>query len=111
MRAAVSFAVAALILRSAAAFAEPSKTYTGIVTDTMCRGDHAAMMHVQPDSKCVLECVKYPANKVALFDGKSLYVLSDQTNPLRFAGQKVKVTGTVDVKTNLLKVERIEKVN
>jgi hypothetical protein len=34
-----------------------TKTYTGVITDTMCGKSHAAM-GVQPDGKCVRDCVK-----------------------------------------------------
>jgi len=77
----------------------------GVITDSMCGKDHA-MMKVAPDSKCVQECVKQGA-KYALFDGKISYVLSDQLTPQQFAGQKVKVTGVLNEKTKILKVDSI----
>ena len=64
------------------------------------------MMKVAPDSKCVVECVKH-GSKYALFDGKNSYLLSDQKTPEQFAGQKVKVTGTLYEKTKILKVDAI----
>jgi hypothetical protein len=48
--------------------------------------------------------VKYGA-KYILYDGKNGYVLSDQKGPENFAGQKVKITGTYDAATKVLKVE------
>lgn len=96
-----SFLVAGALLASAA----NQQTFTGVVTDTMCGKDHA-MMKVNPDSKCVLECVKHDkTNKYALFDGKNVYVLSDQKTPEQFAGKKVTVTGTLFEKTKILKVD------
>ena len=44
-------------LASAALAAGATKTYTGVITDTMCGKSHAAM-GVQPDVKCVRECIK-----------------------------------------------------
>ena len=83
------------------------QTFTGVITDTMCGKDHA-MMKVSPDSKCVVECVKGDKNtKYALFDGKNVYVLSDQKTPEQFAGKKVTVTGTLYEKTKILKVDLI----
>ena len=64
------------------------------------------MMKVTPDSKCITECVRM-GDKYALYDGKATYVLSDQKAPERFAGQKVKITGTLDEKTKILKVDSI----
>ncbi len=90
----------------ALAAAGQAKTYTGIVTDTMCGADHAHM-NVQPVDKCVRECVKH-GSKYGLLVGQDVYVLSDQQTPEKFAGQKVKVNGTLYEKTKILKVDSIE---
>ena len=82
-----------------------SQTFTGIITDSMCGKDHA-MMKVAPDAKCVQECVKQ-GSKYALLAGNSSYILSDQQTPQQFAGQKVKVTGVLNEKTKILKVDSI----
>lgn len=88
-----------------------SQTFTGTITDSMCIANHA-MMHVTPDAKCVRECTKAGGNvKYVLYDGKNIYKLSDQQTPEQFAGQKVKVTGTLFAKTGIIQVERIERVN
>ena len=84
-----------------------SQTYTGVITDTMCVKDHA-MMKISPDSKCVVECAKgHGSTKYALYDGKNVFVLSDQKTPEQFAGKKVTVTGTLYEKTKILKVDSI----
>jgi hypothetical protein len=92
--------LAALLIAGAIAAGAASQTFTGVITDSMCGKDHA-MMKVTPDSKCVLECVK-SGSKYALYDGKNVYVLSDQKTPEKFAGQRVKVTGTLFEKTRML---------
>jgi Protein of unknown function (DUF5818) len=86
------FVGAAIVFAAAA-----PKTFTGVITDTMCGKDHA-MMNIKPDSKCVAECVK-SGSKYALLEGSNVYELSDQKTPEKFAGQKVKVTGTLDGQT------------
>ena len=92
----------AIVLASAALmFAAGPQTYTGVITDTMCGKDHA-MMNIKPDSKCVAECVK-SGSKYALLEGSNVYELSDQKAPEKFAGQKVKVTGTLDGQTITVK--------
>jgi hypothetical protein len=73
--------------------ADAPKTFTGVITDEMCGNDHK-MMNVSPDSKCVTECVK-AGSKYALLSGTKVYKLSDQSAPAKFAGQKVKVTGSL----------------
>lgn len=86
------------------------KIYTGVITDTMCGANHAAM-GVTPNEKCVRDCVKTGNGqwKYALLGAdKKMYVLSDQQTPEKFAAKKVKVTGTLYEKTGILKVDKIE---
>jgi hypothetical protein len=64
-------------------------------------------MGTKPDAKCVRECVK-EGSKYALLVGNNVYTLSDQKTPDKYAGAKVKVTGTLDAKTGILAVEKIE---
>ena len=85
------------------------QNFKGIVTDSMCGKDHA-MMKVNPDSKCVVECARH-GSKYALFNGKTAYVLSDQKTPEQFAGKKVTVNGTLYEKTGILKVDSIQASN
>jgi hypothetical protein len=92
-----------MLLMAGTLLAAGPGTFTGVITDTMCGKDHSTM-HVTPDSKCVAECVKAGA-KYALYDGKTVYLLSDQKAPEKFAGQKVKVTGTYDEAAKVLKVD------
>jgi hypothetical protein len=89
--------------------ADKSGAFTGVITDTMCGKNHAAM-RIAPDAKCVRECVKMDPKKwkYALLDGEKMYTLSDQQLPEKFAAQRVKVTGTLDEKTGVLKVAKIE---
>lgn len=89
--------------------ANNSQTFTGVITDTMCGADHAAMK-VTPVSKCVRDCIRMDKKvKYALFDGKKVYPLSDQQAPEQFAGEKVKVTGTLFEKTGIIKADKIER--
>jgi hypothetical protein len=46
-----------------------------------------------------------------LFDGKEVYVLSDQRTPEQFAGKKVTVMGTLDAKTRKIQVDSITPSN
>jgi hypothetical protein len=90
------------------ATAQTAQTYVGVITDTMCTNDHTPMK-VAPESRCVNDCVgDAKTYKYALVDGKNLYILSDQETPAKFAGKRVKVTGTLYTKTRILRVERIE---
>lgn len=83
------------------------KTFTGIITETMCGTKHT--MGINPNEKCVRECVKSDPKKwkYALQVGDKLYVLSDQQTPEKFAARRVTVTGTLFEKTNILKADEI----
>jgi hypothetical protein len=98
-----------ILCASAMSFAgAATQTFTGVITDAMCGNNHA-MMNVTPEAKCVRECVK-GGSKYAIFDGKKAYKLSDQQTPAHFAGQKVKITGTLFTKTGVIEVKSIEAV-
>jgi len=88
--------------------ADQPRTFVGVITDTMCGAKHT--MGISPDAKCVRECVKMDPNKwkYALYDGKNVYTLSDQQTPEKFAAERVKVTGVLYEKTQIIKVEKIE---
>lgn len=102
MRKLLWLAVPALVLAQG-----PAKDYTGVITDTMCGADHTHM-GIQPDEKCVRECVKSGKWKYALIDekGKTM-VLSDQKTPEKYAAQKVRIRGVYYEKTGILRVDSI----
>lgn len=103
----VPFFLAAALLTAAAP--PESRTYRGVITDTMCKRLHA--MNVSPDSKCVIDCVgDGKTYKYALIVGDEIYTLSDQQTPAKFAAQKVEVKGVLYPKTKILKVEAIKAV-
>lgn len=98
------FSIVAVVLVAA-----PGKqTFTGVVTDSMCSlGDHSHMGMGSNDAECTTACVREHGAEYVIYDGKAVYTLSDQVTPEKFAGQKVKVTGTLDSKTKTIKVESI----
>ena len=100
---AVGFLASALVLSAG--------SFTGVITDSMCVNDHKAMK-MGTDPECIRACVKLSkSTKYVLFDGKRVYKLSDQETPVKFAGEKVKVTGTLFEKTGIIKVDNIEALN
>jgi len=82
-----------------------SKVYSGVISETMCGINHTPM-GITPDPKCIVECVKHGrgVRYALVIDAKTMYTLSDQQTPEKFAGQKVRVTGTLDVKTRTIQV-------
>ncbi|MCC7237856.1 MAG: hypothetical protein IT163_21295 [Bryobacterales bacterium] len=96
----------AAILFTAASLLAAPQTFTGVITDDMCKAGHTAM-NMGPDPECVRKCVREMGSKFALYDGKKVYKLSDQKLPEPFAGKKVVVKGTLYEKTGIIKVDSI----
>ena len=97
-----------LLIIAALAAAPGKQTFTGTITDSMCdRADHSRMKMGSTDAECTLACIDAHGATYVLYDGKEAYTLSDQRTPEKFAGQKVTVVGTLDAKTNTIKVDSI----
>lgn len=97
-----------LLVLAALAFAQGKRTFSGVITDSMCaNGDHSHMRMGANDAECTVACVEAHGAQYVLYDGKEAYTLSDQTKPEKFAGKKVTVTGTLDAKTKTIQVESI----
>jgi Protein of unknown function (DUF5818) len=77
--------------------ASPKRVFTGTISDDMCGFDHSGMSNGADDRACTLGCVAQGA-KFVLADRKAqrIYDLDDQKKPRKFAGKKVKVTGTLE---------------
>ncbi len=97
------------------------KTFSGEIMDSQCakNGSHAMMLAKEgmagkendPMAKamCSKNCVKM-GGKYVLFDAasKTTYELDDQAKPEQFAGQAVKVTGTLDKAAKTIHVTGIQ---
>ncbi|HEX4001457.1 MAG TPA: DUF5818 domain-containing protein [Candidatus Acidoferrales bacterium] len=105
---------AMLVLFAASFSAGADSTYNGQIMDSACAlmGSHDGMASghgVKAAKECTLSCVKAGA-KFVLYDAasKKVYKLDDQQKPVPFAGEKVKVTGTLDKATNTIHVTDIK---
>ena len=94
-------------LLAGAAFAAPAtQTFTGVITDSMCADTGHASMRMGPtDAECTIACVQSHGVAYVLLSGKTVYNLSNQHLPEKFAGARVRVTGTLDAKTRTITVE------
>jgi hypothetical protein len=95
------------VLFIAAQSAAPGKqTFTGKITDDMCATAGHSRMNMGPtDAACTIACVDAHGAAYVLYDGKNVYVLSDQKTPEKLAGQNVRVTGTLNAKTKTIQVD------
>jgi len=97
-----------LALASLSAAQGKPQTFVGTITDSMCTlADHSKMQMGPTDAECVKACVAAHGAAYMLYDGKKAYELSDQKTPEKFAGQRVRVTGTLDAKANKIAVQSI----
>jgi hypothetical protein len=89
--------------------ASPKRTFVGVITDDMCatKAGHATMRMGSTDAECTIACVDAHGAQYVLYDGKTAYSLSDQRTPQQFAGQRVKVTGTLNEKNKTILVTSI----
>ena len=114
--------LAVAVLLCSFSFATPKDTtYVGEIMDSECANDgsHADMLKKEgmgdkhPNDRmakkmCTAKCAK-AGGKYVLYNAaaKKVYALDDQTKPEQFAGQKVKVTGTLDQATETIHVTNI----
>ena len=86
---------------------QSAQTFTGTISDDMCAGSHAAMQMGPTDAECTIACVIAHGAKYVLYNGKDVYILSDQKTPEQFAARKVTVRGTLNPKTRTIQVDSI----
>ena len=86
-------------------------SFTGTITDSGCANADHSGMRMGNDAQCTVACVKAHGAKYVLYDGKQAYELSDQKTPEQYAAKKVTVTGTLDAKTKVIKVDKIAAAN
>jgi hypothetical protein len=97
-----------ICLLAGAALAAPGKqTFTGVISDDMCTAGHAAMRMGPTDAECAVACADLHGSTYVLVSGKTVYTLSDQKTPAGWAGQTVRVVGSLDEKKKLILVESI----
>jgi hypothetical protein len=85
-----------------------AQTVEGVITDTMCGARHTMAKDLS-DVDCVKMCAK-GSNDYALFDGKTLWKLSNQKLAGQFAAKHVRVSGETNAEAKKIKVEAIEEV-
>jgi hypothetical protein len=54
-----------------------------------------------------MACIEVHGAMYGLYDGKNFYTMSNQRTPPKFAGQKVRVVGTLDTQTKTIHVDSI----
>jgi uncharacterized protein DUF5818 len=112
-------ALAGIALCAARGRGGDGKTFKGEIADTQCAlnvhslsQSHKEMMEMKPEIKteaeCARFCVKERGGRYVLQTKDKVYKLDAQSLAEPWAGQKVRVVGTLDPKTNMIKVVNIE---
>ena len=97
-----------LLVVAALSASQTTQTFTGVITDSECAtGDHSRMRMGSDDAECARACVSAHGASFVLYTGKEVYALTDQQTSDKLAGQKVRVTGTLDAKTKTIQVQSI----
>lgn len=101
--------LAMLLALASLSGAQGRQIFTGVITDSECADDagHARMRMGPTDAECTIACVMTHGAAYVLYDGKNVYTLSDQETPEKFAGQRVRVVGTLDAQAKTIQVESI----
>lgn len=121
-----SLAVAAIALLGITVPAVPSPKHAqgadsqrtlnlvGEIMDSRCaiEGAHNKMMRqngTKNAKDCTLQCAKTGGSFVLIDpETKTVYQLDDQEKPARFAGQRVRISGTYDEPSKTMHIESIE---
>jgi uncharacterized protein DUF5818 len=112
-------ALACLVVLSQRASGADAKTFVGEIADTQCalnvhslNQSHKEMMGMKPELKteaaCARYCVKERGGRYVLQTKEKVYKFDAQVLAEEWAGQKVKVVGTLDPKAGVITVEKIE---
>lgn len=97
--------IASLLGLASLSAQQKTQTFVGTITDDMCAKEGHASMRMGPtDAECTTACVAAHGAEYVLADGTNVYTLSDQKTPEKFAGQRVRVSGTLDAKTRKIEV-------
>jgi hypothetical protein len=97
------------------------KTFEGEIADSQCalgvhslNQSHKEMIDMgsagKTPSDCARYCVRERGGRFVLQSKQAVYKLDNQELAEKSAGMKVKVTGTVDPKTNTIQVRTIEPI-
>jgi hypothetical protein len=115
-----TISVLAVSLAAWAAEEQP-RTFRGEISDSQCAlnvhsltQSHQEMLKSksgaagQTPASCAQYCIEHLGGKFVLASKGHVYHLDNQELPHGFVGEKVKVRGTLDPKTEIIHVESIE---
>jgi hypothetical protein len=99
---------------------ETVRTFRGEISDSQCAMNVHSLTHSHQEmlkskgliggtsADCANRCAKQMGGEFVLAAGKEVYHLDNQAEAERFAGQKVKISGTLDAKAKTIHVVTTE---
>lgn len=98
-----------------AAFAA-DQTVTGVITDSMCKTNHAMMQkgpNKMSDHDCTVACIKSMGQKYVLTAGDKVYQIENQNfaGLEKDAGMTVQATGQVSADGKLITITKLNPVS
>lgn len=102
----LTLSLAAALALGAMGLLGADESWTGVISDSMCGASHGST----PAKQCTLGCVKKGAKYVVVV-GDKVYSIANQNAPglAKYAGDNVKVTGTMSGDT--ITVKKISKAS
>lgn len=99
---------------------EAVRTFRGEISDSQCAMNVHSLTHSHQEmlkskgemggtsSECAMHCAKQMGGEFVLAAGKEVYHLDNQAEAEKFAGQRVKISGTLDAKAKTIHVVKTE---
>ena len=111
--------MAGIVAVTSAAVAQSQKVFRGEISDSQCAlnvhsltRSHQEMLKSKSmggtANTCSVYCIEHMGGYVVLSAGKDVFRLDRSDLVHGFEGQKVKITGTLDTKLNLIHVLKID---
>jgi len=115
----VALCCAGILMLVSAAHGQAARVFRGDVSDSQCAlnvhsltRSHQEMLKSKSmggtANTCAVYCIEHMGGYLVLAAGKNVFRLDRADLVHGFEGQKVKITGTVDTKLNLLHVLKID---
>jgi hypothetical protein len=119
-RKAVCFAGSVLCFGALCYAGEGARIFRGEISDSQCAMNVHSLTHSHQEmlkskglmggtsADCALRCAKQMGGEFVLAARKEVYRLDNQVEAEKFAGQRVKIIGTLDAKTKTIHVATTE---
>jgi hypothetical protein len=116
-----SYLLSSLLCLACLSYAgETVRTFRGEISDSQCAMNVHSLTHSHQEmlkskgemggtsAECAVHCAKQMGGEFVLAAGKEVYHLDNQAEAEKFAGLRVRISGTLDAKTKTIHVVKTE---